>query len=121
MEPIQDIQQMNDLFQELKRRGLVVELSPPGRGQIVSHNLYPEWELEQVRKTVATGILASNDSDSDSSGSSRPAPSPSPSTSRPANDPQIPLLQSEIESLKKIVEDLSSRLSRLEKDLGVSQ
>lgn len=121
MEPIQDIQQMNDLFQELKRRGLVVDLSPPGRGQIVSHNLYPEWELEQVRKAVATGILASNDSDSDldAPGPSRTAASPS--ASRSTHDPQIPILQLEIESLKKTVDDLASRLSRLEKDLGVSQ
>ena len=34
MEPINDIQHMSELFAELKRRNLVVELSPPGRGQI---------------------------------------------------------------------------------------
>ena len=117
MEPIQDIQHMNDLFQELKRRGLVVELSPPGRGQIVSHNLYPEWELEQVRKAVATGMLASNEPESGFSEPQKTATSLSPS--RPVNDSKVTVLESEVESLKLTVADLSTRLSRLEKDLGV--
>lgn len=116
MEPIQDIQQMNDLFQELKRRNLVVELSPPGRGQIVSHNLYPEWELEQVRKTVASGLVATVDSEPDSARSSSTSIS-----SGAAKESQILSLQSEIESLKQTVSDLSIRLERLEKDLGVAQ
>jgi uncharacterized protein len=117
MEPINDLQHMTDLFNELKRRNLVVELSPPGRGQIVSHNMYPEWELEQVRKSVAAGITASADSEEPSSPVSRPA-----STNASANtgtNNRIAELESEVE-LKESITDLQARLSRLEKDLGVS-
>src|SRR5262249_14414227 len=60
MEPIQDLAQLNELFQELKRRNLVVELSPAGRGQVVSHNLYPEWELDQLQKSVLAGGIVSD-------------------------------------------------------------
>ena len=122
MEPINDLQHMTDLFNELKRRNLVVELSPPGRGQIVSHNLYPEWELEQVRKSVAAGISASSDSDEPASSVSR-----SSSHSNSASNASVHLessnrikeLETEIVELKESITDLQARLSRLEKDLGV--
>ena len=118
MEPIHDLQHMTELFNELKRRSLVVELSPPGRGQIVSHNLYPEWELEQVRKSVAAGISASGD-----------AEEPAPTSNRPAQGNAVPSeisnlrmkeMESQIETLKDSVNDLQARLSRLERELGVS-
>ncbi|MCY2983176.1 MAG: DUF480 domain-containing protein [Planctomycetota bacterium] len=118
MEPINDLQHMTDLFNELKRRNLVVELSPPGRGQIVSHNLYPEWELEQVRKSVAAGISASGDADEPSSSVSRSAPS-SAAVNVEANN-RIKELESELVELKESISDLQTRLSRLEKDLGVN-
>ncbi len=116
MEPINDLQHMTELFNELKRRNLVVELSPPGRGQIVSHNLYPEWELEQVRKSVAAGISATGD------------PEPTPSSNRPSpgstmanadSNHRMKEMELEIETLKDSVNDLQTRLSRLEKELGV--
>ncbi len=117
MEPINDLQHMTELFNELKRRSLVVELSPPGRGQMVSHNLYPEWELEQLRKSVAAGITASGDADESAAPSNR-----LPSTNSTANvetNLRIQALESEVGSLKELVNDMQTRLSRLEKDLGV--
>jgi len=56
MEPIQDLDELKRIVDGLIRRNLIVELSPAGRGQVVSHNLYPEWELEAVTKSVAAGI-----------------------------------------------------------------
>ncbi len=117
MEPIHDLQHMTELFNELKRRNLVVELSPPGRGQMVTHNLYPEWELEQLRKTVIAGISANSDTDEPTSVPSRSASSGA--TSNAESNLRIQVLESEMESLKQSVSDLQSRLSRLEKDLGV--
>jgi uncharacterized protein YceH (UPF0502 family) len=116
MEPINDIQHMSELFAELKRRNLVVELSPPGRGQIVSHNLYPEWELEQVRKSVATGTFGGSEESSSTAPSSRQS-----STGSMSNSELVGKLETEIENLKSKVIELSNRLDRLERDLGVSE
>jgi uncharacterized protein len=132
MEPIQDMQQLNALLSDLKGRSLVVELSPPGRGQVVSHNLYPEWELEQVRKSVVSGASEAGDLDAEAPNTfsqrdisakgasvnnplsmSAPATAMNPTT-------QITLLNSEIAALKAHVNRLEERLSRLEKDLGVA-
>jgi uncharacterized protein YceH (UPF0502 family) len=117
MEPIADMQQMTEMFAELKRRGLVVELSPPGRGQVVSHNLYPEWELEQVRKSVAAGLSASAHDEDDSPRAER------------GNDAhrvgmgdaqrQVQQLESEMMQLKAVMTQLAQRLDRIEKEFGI--
>ncbi len=112
MEPINDLPMLSELFAELKRRKLVVELSPPGRGQLVSHNLYPDWELDQLRKTVAAGSPIPNSSDEDAT----PRPSPSIGTRTASNEDG---LRVELENLKQTVANLRNRLERLEKDLGV--
>lgn len=53
MEPIADLAALKPIVDELVQRGLMVELTPPGRGQIVSHNLYPPEELHEVRARVS--------------------------------------------------------------------
>lgn len=137
MEPINDLNQMADLVQELKRRQLVVELSPPGRGQIFSHNLYPEWELEHVRKQVAAGVAAAVDVDEEpvsprhasaspsapvSSGASHVAHHVSPTSNAhsAAIDSRVQKMESELQQLRDLVVKLDSRLKHLESELGVT-
>ncbi len=117
MEPINDLQHMSELFNELKRRNLVVELSAPGRGQMVSHNLYPEWELEQLRKSVVAGMSASNDLDEPANAPQRSISAHSVPNAESSN--RIQEMEKELESLKLTVGDLQTRLVRLEKDLGI--
>ena len=49
MEPIDDVTALKAIVDRLLARGLMIELTPPGRGQIVSHNLYREPELAALR------------------------------------------------------------------------
>ncbi|HUE70097.1 MAG TPA: hypothetical protein VMP01_04340, partial [Pirellulaceae bacterium] len=42
----------------LLAKGLMIELTAPGRGQIVSHNLYEERELAQMKAQYAGGAGA---------------------------------------------------------------
>jgi len=49
MAPIADLAALKPIVDELVQRGLMIELTPPGRGQIVSHNLYPPEELAELR------------------------------------------------------------------------
>ena len=46
---IPDVSALRPLVAGLIERGLVVALTPAGRGQIVTHNLYEERELEKLR------------------------------------------------------------------------
>src|SRR5438876_4835547 len=49
MEPIADLAALKPVVDGLVQKGLMVELTPPGRGQVVSHNLYKERELTELK------------------------------------------------------------------------
>ena len=49
MDPIADLQILRTRLDGLAARGLIVWLSPPGRGRILTHGLLPEEKLEKVR------------------------------------------------------------------------
>jgi uncharacterized protein YceH (UPF0502 family) len=121
LEPINDIDELKRLVSELVRRNLVIELSPPGRGQLLSHNLYPEWELESLQKSVASGVSgATLDSLSDSEDSDSSTPNPSPANARNlSSNASITTMQQEIDTLKQLVERLSARVIRLEQEIGI--
>ncbi len=107
MEPIEDLKHLQQLFDGLKARNLVVELSPPGRGQLVTHNLYPEWELDQLRSKSANHTGSSQEDPDEPS---------QPTTIRGAASPKV---NDELEQLKKTVESFAARLSHIESELGI--
>ena len=49
MEPIADLAALQPVLDSLKSKGLVVALTPEGRGHVVSHALYQPRELETLR------------------------------------------------------------------------
>src|SRR5574341_545097 len=49
MEPIEDLVALKPIVEGLIERKLMIELTPPGRGQVVSHNLYTPDELVGLR------------------------------------------------------------------------
>jgi uncharacterized protein YceH (UPF0502 family) len=113
MEPIQDLDEIKRIVDGLMRRNLMVELSPAGRGQVVSHNLYPEWELEAVTKSVAAGISGAGVPGSLGQQDHQDAIRPT------AGGPDV---TSELEALREQVALLTQRLEKLEqvfeKELG---
>ena len=53
MEPIKDLAELRPVLDSLRAKGLVVFLTPEGRGAIVTHTLYQEREMEKVRREAA--------------------------------------------------------------------
>lgn len=49
MEPIADLGELRPILASLKSKGLVIPLTPEGRGHVVTHGLYPPDELETVK------------------------------------------------------------------------
>src|SRR5947207_47618 len=49
MEPIADLAALQPLLEGLMAKGLVIALTPEGRGQVVAHTLYQPSELERLR------------------------------------------------------------------------
>ena len=53
MEPIADTAALKPVVDGLLKKGLMVELTGPGRGQVVSHNLYKDRELAELKARFA--------------------------------------------------------------------
>jgi uncharacterized protein YceH (UPF0502 family) len=94
MEPIEDLGALKPIVDGLIARGLMIELTPPGRGQLVSHNLYREDELEVLKSRAGSSPIHE----------SRPAPS----------SDRVEQLTREVEALRAAVADLTARLEALE-------
>ncbi|MBL8891018.1 MAG: DUF480 domain-containing protein [Planctomycetaceae bacterium] len=106
MEPIADLAELQKLLADLHTRKLIQFLTPAGRGQLVSHNLYPDSEKSELVQKYAnySGHAAEPCDDSDENDSDSPQ---TKSTSRSA-----------VAELKAIVDQLQERVKFLEDQLG---
>lgn len=101
MDPIPDLNALRTLLDSLKAKGLVLSLSPAGRGHVVSHALYQPQELEKVQREVQSGAPSSG---GDEGHAQRPAPSRAAASDRWENE--LANLRSEVESLRSELEQL---------------
>jgi len=103
MEPIEDLAALKPIVAGLVERGLMFELTPSGRGQLVSHNLYLEPEKAQ--------LLAGA-----SGGGERAAPDRETEAAPPSHQaPGAPaVLSAEIAELREEIARLRDRVSALE-------
>lgn len=58
MEPIADLGALKPVVDSLIHRGLMIALTPPGRGQVVSHKLYKERELTELKARLEGHVPA---------------------------------------------------------------
>ena len=65
MEPIADTSALKPVVDGLVKKGLMIELTAAGRGQIVSHNLYKEREINELKARFAGYVPPAASSDDD--------------------------------------------------------
>ena len=118
MDPIPDLDALRSLLDGLAARGLVVWLSAPGRGRMLTHGLLPAEKLEKVRAGLG---LAGQKVAEGATGSEPPTAEPTACepAARPApgSTPRDPLVE-RVAVLEQHVADLGARLARLEAELG---
>lgn len=138
MEPIPDLAALQPVLAALKAKGLVVPLTPEGRGHVVTHALYSPREWERLQAKYA-GYVAPSAREDDEEPSRDAAPSqwhgpastpPAPHAAATSNASLVELreeLQREIAILRDEVAELRSALSqvrdesdRLRRELGVA-
>jgi uncharacterized protein YceH (UPF0502 family) len=107
MEPIKDLGQLQPIIDSLEAKGLVVRLTPAGRGSVVTHALYTEREMDKVRREAS--LLPVDDD----AGGSGPAPG-EPPVPRPSGgllmlDPSHPVDNAALaDELRRIREELAA-------------
>ncbi|MDP6467992.1 MAG: DUF480 domain-containing protein [Pirellulaceae bacterium] len=111
MEPIADLNTLRPIIQSLVAKGLVVELTPAGRGQVVTHALYSERELNQLRDHFAGG--APLHESAPTSPLSAPAALASATTAPTIDQDDFAALQVEVAELRELVEQLRSDLDKV--------
>lgn len=55
MEPIEDLHALRPTLDALRAKELIVELTPAGRGQVITHNLYTPERLNELKAQYASG------------------------------------------------------------------
>ncbi|HOA51978.1 MAG: DUF480 domain-containing protein [Thermogutta sp.] len=134
MDPIPDLPTLRQHLDRLTKKGLIVHLTPPGRGHTVAHNLYPEPELARLKQryaALAVTDTAFADSEPPSSSLSAPAATAtmaraggdtvgrSAETSPPPQAHEIDALRSEIAALKETLTRVVGDVERIKRELGL--
>jgi uncharacterized protein YceH (UPF0502 family) len=133
MEPIRDLAELRPVLASLKSKGLVIPLTPEGRGHVVTHALYQPKELETIKTQYgavrAEGVAAAGEAAEPSAPSGPPSPLPTPAapvsaaaTPAAGLDPavaaavqqQLEELRSQVAELRSDLEDLSTVVQRTE-------
>jgi uncharacterized protein YceH (UPF0502 family) len=110
MEPLQDLGALQTVLGYLASRELVVYLSPPGqrRGVVVTHGLYPEEELEPVRRKHSQSVVEDEHE--------APVASSRGGSSGWATEAEA--IRAEIEALRAKVQTLAAEVEGLKSALG---
>ena len=110
-----DMATLRPVLQGLVEKNLVVELTPQGRGQIVTHGLYSESELARVKRDM--GSSAAVESDSRPAAAAPVAASSAVAAATPSSESidgsVIAKMQEEIQQLRDDVKELRSELDDL--------
>ncbi len=115
MDQIPDLDALKVQLDQLIAKNLIVEITPEGRGQVVTHNLYEPQELAKERAEF-TALAASQVS------SPEPAEDTivvrrTPVSTAQVNNPDTTELRGEIQTLQQQVQELQQTVSALQSEI----
>jgi uncharacterized protein YceH (UPF0502 family) len=121
MEPLADLAALRTVLDSLKAKGLVIALTPEGRGHVVTHALYKPREIEMLKVKYAGGWTGSPDDEetaatvpasAGSPGVAAPSvPRPSATAGRESGD--VSAVQRELASLRQQVVQFRQELDEV--------
>jgi len=116
---ITDVATLRPLLASLREKGLLVALTPEGRGQVVTHALYQPDELERIKAKHGGGDHALSSSEA---AAPVPPQQASPAVAAPLSaaetaQPQTIGRPADIDELRREVESLREEVSRLKREI----
>ena len=128
MDPIPDLDVLRQHLDALAARGLVIWLSPPGRGRMLTHGLLPAEKLDKVRRELGIGTpapTAAGPADAPVAAAIAPVATatpfslePVPPPPRAPQEPAAAAVADRVAALEATVADLQARLATLEAALA---
>jgi uncharacterized protein YceH (UPF0502 family) len=127
MDAIADLAALRPILESLRAKGLVVSLTPEGRGHVVTHALYLPEEMAELRTKFAAGVGDRGSGVGEPEGVGEPAPvgrrrsevggqkSEVGGASAPSHELQS--LRIEISQLRAELQELLQRMQRTEDEL----
>jgi uncharacterized protein YceH (UPF0502 family) len=120
MEPIADLAALRLVLDALKAKGLVIALTPEGRGQVITHALYQPRELDTLRAKYEGSGSADAAREEQSGAGGRPYTAGPPTVAR-ALPPATPSAGGSdgggVAALRQELADLRDQLAQLRGDL----
>lgn len=128
MEPIADLTALRPILESLKMKGLIIGLTPEGRGHVLTHALYEPRELEKLRGQYAGGGLPMHlqADEADEGGRRTMLSQPSPAAPRPQPAVSGPIFAApiataaanELPDLRAAVNELCNQVKELRSELA---
>lgn len=129
MEPLADLNALRPILQSLTDKGLIVSLTPAGRGHVITHNLYQPREMEKLQREFSgQAVAAEGAHESAEPVASAPQRSAAPVNTPPRVTPAVDTKTADYASresasresvaeLKQEIEVLRGEIATLRKDL----
>jgi uncharacterized protein YceH (UPF0502 family) len=120
MDPINDLNALRELLNSLNEKGLVIPLTPEGRGQVFTHALYPQRDLDNQKARYASHSVAAGDVDSETDEAPPPhaARSPSAPPAKVAAEAAAPRHGGDADVLRQTVEELRGAVRRQQDEIN---
>jgi hypothetical protein len=130
MDPIPDLAALRPILDSLSAKGLILSLTPEGRGHVLSHALYQPQELEKLRSefctesappaaahTAAASIRAANPPVASGSTATTATAIKATAIAAETVEREVAALRSEVAQLRRDLEELAERQRRSEDEM----
>ena len=119
MEPIADLAALQPLLESLRAKGLLVSLTPEGRGQVVTHALYTPREMESLRAKHQGGGQPPAEAEAAASPAAHaPASAASAGQAVRRSQPAASQDAAAIESLRRELSQVREHVAQLDRDMA---
>jgi uncharacterized protein len=125
MEPIADLNALREILQSLRAKRLVIDLTPPGRGQIISHNLYEPDELQRLKERLPTGgyevaapAVSSSPPIAQHAPTQQRVSSPIPASASANASGELQSLRAELAEMRRELEALAETVRQQEREIS---
>ena len=103
MEPIKGISELQPIVDGLRQKGLLLELTPAGRGCVVTHALYHEQELAKLRSQFHGSVRTVDEQ------------APAPPRPAPTEDKtEVAALREEVALLRQQITELQEQVAHID-------